>query len=338
MAHETNSLEGKRILFFAPSFFGYELKIKAKMEEMGALVDFFDERSVSSAINRALLKVSPKIFTKKTNDYYNDIFKENKDNNYEYVLVIKCDMISSDILKQMKVVFKEAKFCLYLYDSISNIPDIESKFQYFDRVLSFDRSDSMGNEKIIFRPLFYLDEFRKEINSESLTCEDIDLSFLGTIHSDRYAILKKIERVCKEYNLIFFTFKYLQSRFIYYVYKTIKKEFRDTKISDFSFEKMETGDISNIVSRSKVILDIEHPKQTGLTMRTIEMIGMQKKLITTNKDIINYDFYYPHNILVISRENPELPYEFFNSSYRALDKNVYEKYNIENWIRDILDI
>lgn len=336
MGDEIISIRGKRILFLAPAFFGYELKIKSKMEDMGAIVDFYDVRSVTSAKERALLKISPNVFVNKTNKYYDRILKNNNDKNYDYIFIVKCDMITSNILERMKATFKDAKFCLYLWDSVNNIPGIETKFKCFDRILSFDRSDSKNYEKIVFRPLFYLDEYRKKGIADDSVVKEIDLSFLGTIHSDRYAIIKKINKICRENNINFFTFQYLQSKFIYYVYKIMKKEFRDTKISDFSFEKMNAEDISSIVDKSKVILDIEHPKQTGLTMRTIEMIGMKKKIITTNRDIVNYDFYDPQNILVISRDNPEISHSFFNSEYKPLEKDIYDKYYIESWINDIL--
>ncbi len=336
MGAENVSIRGKKILFLAPAFFGYELKIKLKMEDMGAIVDFYDVRSVTSAKDRALLKISPNIFVNKTNKYYDEIIKKNYEKNYDYIFIVKCDMITSKILQRLKGTFKVAKFCLYLWDSVNNIPGIETKFQYFDRVLSFDRSDSEKYSEITFRPLFYLDEYRKNDDAGKSVVNSIDLSFLGTIHSDRYSIIKKIEKVCRENDIVLFTFKYLQSKFIYYLYKITKKEFRSTKLSDFSFEKMNAQDISNIVDKSKVILDIEHPKQTGLTMRTIEMIGMKKKIITTNRDVINYDFYDPQNILIISRDNPEISYNFINSEYRPLENEIYNKYYIENWIYDIL--
>lgn len=332
----TFSIKDKKILFLAPAFFGYELKIKTKMEEMGAIVDFYDERSVANARDRALLKISPYIFLNRTKKYYNDILKNNKDKNYDYIFVINCRMITHDILEDMKAIHQNAKFCLYLWDSVNNISGIESKLRYFDRVLSFDSSDSKGHNNIFFRPLFYLDDYRVEYDSSSSSVFEIDLGFLGTIHSDRFAVLKKIKKVCEDTNLTFFSFQYLQSKFMFYFFKLTKREFKGTKINDFSYEKMNSKDISDIVRKSKVILDIEHPKQTGLTMRTIEMIGMQKKIITTNKDIVNYDFYDSQNILVISRDNPEFPHEFFDSEYKLLDKNIYDKYNMESWIRDVL--
>ena len=41
------------------------------------------------------------------------------------------------------------------------------------------------------------------------------------------------------------------------------------------------------------VLDIEHPKQVGLTMRTFEVLASGRKLITTNRSIINHEFYDP---------------------------------------------
>lgn len=59
-------LNNKKILFFSPAFFGYENKIKEKMEEMGAKVDLYDERSVSKSYEKAVLKINPNIFIRKT--------------------------------------------------------------------------------------------------------------------------------------------------------------------------------------------------------------------------------------------------------------------------------
>ncbi|KAF0224001.1 MAG: hypothetical protein FD133_852 [Erysipelotrichaceae bacterium] len=336
MVNEKKSINGKKILLLAPSFFGYELKVKSKMEDMGALVDFYDERSVSSAAAKAILKFLPNLFIKRTNKYYDKILNENKGKKYDFIFVIKCEMLTGQILQRMKQDFEDAKFCLYLWDSISNIPGIESKFSYFDTILSFDRNDSNKFKRISFRPLFFLDEFRKDNDTNSLYEHKFDLCFLGTIHSDRYSIIKKLRKICNEHNVRFFTFQYLQSKFVYYVFKILKKEFRETRITDFSFEKMNLEDITNIVNNSKVILDIEHPKQNGLTMRTIEMIGMKKKIMTTNKDIANYDFYDPTNIQIISRENPDFSLDFFEREYQLLDADIYEKYYIENWITEIL--
>ena len=59
---------------------------------------------------------------------------------------------------------------------------------------------------------------------------------------------------------------------------------------------MSQEEIISLISKSKAILDINHPSQVGLTMRTFETLGANKKLITTNENIKIYDFFDKENI------------------------------------------
>lgn len=335
---QNESINGKRILFLAPAFFGYELKIKLKMEEMGAVVDFHDVRSVKKAYEKAILKISPNVFSRKTKAYYMSIIEANKTKNYDFVFVVKCDMISADILTQLRTLYKNAKFCLYLWDSINNIPGVSKKLHLFDRVLSFDRKDTKKYPGIVFRPLFYIDDFKRGEVADPVAEHSYELSFCGTIHSDRYKIIKRIKKLCADKNYRFYTFAFLQSKFIYYFYKLYKPEFWACDINEFSFSKLSSEEISKIADGSLAVLDIQHPKQSGLTMRTIEMIGMNKKLITTNQDIASYDFYNPANVLIISRQSDtiKIPDDFLSTKYIPLELSLYEKYSITNWILEIL--
>lgn len=329
-----NSVSGKKILLLAPAFFGYEMKIKSKLEQMGAYVDLYDERSVTKAINRALLKYVPDIYNSKTKKYYDSIISQNLEKNYHFVFIVKCDMITNEILEKLRNNYNNAVFCLYLWDSIKNIKGVTGKFKYFDRVLSFDRQDANSNPLIKFRPLFYTDDYKKE--ETYLEHYKYDITFCGTIHSDRYKVIKEVIEKCSKLKMKYYMFCYLQSKFVYYIYKLIKKEFRHSNKEFFSFDKKASKEISDIIDNSKIILDIQHPNQTGLTIRTIEMIGMNKKLITTNAEIKHYDFYHPNNILVIDRNNIRIPIEFLEAKYEKLDVDIYRKYSIEAWINDIL--
>lgn len=326
------SLKQKKILFFCPAFFGYEKKMRDAMVELGAEVDFFDERSVDKSYEKALLKVSPSIFARKTEKYYFDILSEVKGRDYDYVFFVKCDMPTKKVLEVYKKVFTKAKFCLYMYDSISNIPGVEKKFSFFDRITTFDRQDSI-NKGLGFRPLFYCKEYQRENEN---TNYEYDLCFIGTIHSDRYKILSEIERQAEEQGLKMYFYPFLQSKFIYYFYKLFKKEYRTTSISDFRFDKISSREIADIVAKSRLVVDIQHPKQTGLTMRTIEMIGMNKKIMTTNTDIVNYDFYNDNNIQVIERNKVIVNKDKLQNDYCALDSKVYDSYSIYSWAIDAL--
>lgn len=328
-------LKGKNILFFAPAFFGYEQKIKQKMEELGANVDFYDERSVTSAFSRALLKITPNLFALQSKRYYQKIFDENQ-KEYDYILFIKGDMVPLKSLIEIRKQYPKAKICLYLYDSIKNVSCVAKKLPYFDIKYSFDRYDCQKYSGLKFRPLFFADEFKNESSQERALIYDI--SFCGTIHSDRYKIIKKVLEICESNHYRFLWFGYLQSKFMYYFYRCYRPEYKDTAITAFKFEKMSSAEIAEIVNSSACILDMQHPGQSGLTMRTIEMIGMQKKIITTNKEIKNYDFYCPENICVIDREKIKIESDFMTSPYKKIDEELYEKYSLGNWVMEILEV
>lgn len=335
MMEETkfDGLTGKRILFFSPAFFGYEDKIKKKMLELGTKVDSFDERSVVRASGRALLKLNRDIFNQRTENYYAKILSIVKKKNYDYVLFVKCDMPTERILKIYRKCFKKAKFCLHMWDSIKNIPGIEKKFKYFDFISSFDRMDCKECPELHFRPLYFGDEYRREENATEEY--DYDLCFIGTIHSDRWKILKQIKKQSEMKEIRIFYYPYLQSKFVYYFYRLIKPEFWGTSIDEFRFEKLSSELVSDKVAKSRTVIDIQHPGQTGLTIRTIEMIGMNKRLITTNQDIKNYDFYDQENICIIDRRNPVINMNF-ELDYKPLDKELYYKYSLEAWIYEVL--
>lgn len=329
-------LSDKRVLFIAPAFFGYEQKIVEKMTELGAKVDFFDERSIKSSFAKAILKINPQIFHRRTMVYYNSIIENIVNINYDFVFVIKCEMMPIEIIEKLKVNFTKATFCLYLYDSICNIKGIEKKLYYFDRVLSFDREDTIRNSKLIFKPLFFIDEYMKPFKIQEEY--EYDVSFVGTIHSDRYKVIKRIKDIAAEKHIKYFFYCYLQSKFIYYFYKIYKKEFIGAKIIDFEFNKIQSSRIAEIIDKTRVVLDVQHPKQSGLTMRTIEMIGMHKKLITTNQSIKEYDFYNEANIAVIDRNNVKIPEGFLKKPNLKIEENIYFKYSLQNWLIDVFGL
>ena len=327
--------KNKAVLFFCPCFFNYEQIIKNELIKLGVNVDFFDERSVKSSFHRALLKISPYIFKNRTERYYNYIFNIVKDKKYDYVLFIDCEMPTDSILRQYREHFETAKFCLYLWDSINNLHDIERKFQYFDYISSFDKNDCEKNNKLKFRPLFYSDEYsdkNKFINRLN------DVCFIGTIHSDRYRILSLISKQIENLGLKGYFYCFLQSKFIYYFYKLYKKEFWNTKADDFNYSSLPSKDIARIIGQSDVVIDINHPNQNGLTMRSIEALGMRKKLITTNSDIVNYDFYNENNIYIIDRDNPVIKPDFFKTEYIPIPDEIYKRYSLNQWIFDVLGI
>lgn len=332
---EARILQGKKILFLAPAFFNYEKVIRDKMIEMGATTYLYDERSVKSAFLRALNKIVPHWFDFHSYNYFHKIFIKHQNEDFDYVVIIKSDMVPQKTLIEAKSYFKRARLILYLYDSIKEVPGIEEKFSFYDRILSFDREDTLKKSNLIFRPLFFSDDY---VSKNEKVEFEYDVSFIGTIHADRFKILKGLMKETELKGLKAYWFFYLQANFMFYWYWLTKREFKLNDRRYFTTERKTGKEIASIVEQTKVIIDIEAPSQKGLTMRTIEMFGLKKKLITTNKDIVNYDIYNPNNICVINRDDPRIPDGFAGLPYMELPTDIYYKYHISTWIKDVLGL
>lgn len=327
-------ISGKRILFFGLETMGYEKKILAKMRELGAEVDYHSERPVSGQFGKAIVKMAPSMLDKKTEAYYHGIFEQHKNTKYDIVFIMKCDTPTKRVLKELRRYFPDAELRLHMWDSLVNIPNIIEKLELFDRITSFDKKDCEKHPEFGFRPLFYIDSFAEKSREPIV----YDVSFCGTIHSDRYTVLENIRHQCEEHGMKFYGYYYMQSKLAYYYLKLRDKRFRNVPMNALKFQTIGSEEVNRIFSASKAIVDIQHPSQSGLTMRTIETLGAKKKLITTNPDIKNYDLYNENNVCLIDRENPVVSEVFLRTEYKEVDERVYKYYSLERWVLDVLQM
>lgn len=85
-----------------------------------------------------------------------------------------------------------------------------------------------------------------------------------------------------------------------------------------------------------VLLDITQEGQSALTMRVMESIYLSKKLITSNRHILSYDFYDPDNIFILPEHGvpaPEDIQHFLHVPFRPYPDAVLEHYSFEHWLR-----
>lgn len=329
------NLKGKSILFISPSFFGYERAIKNRLQDLGAKVDYYDERPANSFWSKAFIRINRNILSYVINRYYSVINYLTKDCFYDYIFVINIEAMPYSFLQYQKIRNPNVKFILYMWDSVSNKKNTVGYLPFFDIVFSFDKSDCDQFRNIKFRPLFFLNEYT-EISNYNLF--EYDISFIGTAHSDRYLLIMNIQEQIISKGLKAYWYLYLQSKKLFFWNKICNLAYRKAKLSDFSYVSLSKEYILDIIKKSKAILDIQHPKQVGLTMRSIEMLGAKRKLITTNLAIKNYDFYSPNNILIVDRNNPVILKDFLLSDYTPIEKDIYNKYSLDGWLEDIFTI
>lgn len=328
-----NFFNGKKILFIAPAFFGYEREIKKRLEELGAHVDYHDDRPSTSAWSKFAIRVMPRTQQQAIHRYFSVLLDSNH-GNYDFVFIIKMECMPADILQALREKNAKAKFIYYSYDSVKNNGNFRQSVGQFDSAFTFDDQDAQTIPGIRLRPLFFLNEYRDLPRTEI----GYNVTFIGTAHSDRYALVKKISAALPPNGKPNFFFLFIPSIVIYRLKKLFVPAFFKSKISEFSFAPMNKAQVMAAIAKSNVILDFQHPNQIGLTMRTIEMVGARKKLITTNQNVRKYDFYRPENIAVIDREMPQIDPAFLTTPYVDLPAALYDKYSIDGWLRDVFSV
>ena len=316
-----------RVLLIAPRFYDYDKQIKEEIEKQGNDVDLYCEYKEKYFIFTRFIPKSWKV--KRNLAIQKKILKQTENTKYDIVLIIVGRFICEEFIKELKQQQTKACFVLYLWDNVDRCESFVYINKYFNKIYSFDRNDC-STKNFAFLPLFYTNDFnfRPEI--------DKTISVYGAFfaHSDRISIVQKVaEQIQNGY-----FFFYFASKIQLLKYKFLTKKTDSTyqiHVKNFSMSKKEN--ILNM-QRAKCVLDIQHPTQNGLTIRTIEAIGCQNKLITTNTDIVNYDFYNKNNIIVIDRKNPIIPREFIDSDYVPLSQDIYEKYSIKSFVRNLLSL
>lgn len=327
----------KNILFIAPTFFGYYKEIINNLEKEGNSVDYICDIPNSSNIYKAISRLKRNWTKSIVRNYFNKKIEpliNSKKYDYIFVIVGMTFSFFPEMIEEMRQKQSEAKFILYQWDGEDNIKFILESHKYFDKIYTFDRQDAIKNEKYNFLPLFYISEYEK-IGKTKLDEFEYDFSYIGTAHPKKIKDITEMSNKLKEIYQKQYIYNYMPSKLKYYYHKLTSKEYRGIKTTDLQFKKMSFSKTIEIFKKSKCILDAHQKGQNGLTIRTIECLGAKRKLITTNKDIVNYDFYCPENIYVY---DGKFNYNsiFFKTDYKDINSNIYEKYSLNNWLNIIL--
>jgi hypothetical protein len=313
-------------------FFGYEMRIVEHLRERGAHAEYLNERPGASSLAKMVVRSRSRFLRVYARKYYARALGRLKGATFDDILLISPEACQPETIRQFRQHFPGVRLILYMWDSFTNkgITDPRTFIGLFDRALTFDDSDAAAYS-IGFRPLFFCS--KRECASQAAKYA---FSFAGTIHSDRYRVLKRLGRTADTLGMSYFIFPFLPSRMIYWFYLVTKREFRGTRPGDFRFVPMPYSEIQETFASSIAIVDVQHPGQRGLTMRTMEALGSGKKLITTNKHIATYPFFSPDRVLVIDRKAPILTPDFLRAPTGSLDERMLASYSLESWVNAIL--
>ena len=338
MSDSSKPLDGKRIMLIALP--GYPKGIIKQMQELGAEVDYIGDKPNDGFICKTLGRLQVGFYQKVIDNYYYKKIEEFKDRHYDYILVIRGEYTTAGALTRLRKVFPTAKLILYMWDGLhkQNTKNIEQRWKFYDKVYTFDRIDyEMNKVQLNFLPLYYYEEYLPKDSKDPNAAEfKYDVSFIGTGHADRVKIVKEVMQQCKTAGKKTFDYIFIPHPIVFWLNKIKNRGFKGVSIHDIKFEMMSFEKLYSTYADSRCVVDVENPGRHGLTMRSIEIIGLKRKFITTNQDIVNYDFYNPNNILVIDRNHPVVDMKFFDKPYEMLPSEIYEKYSLKHWILEVL--
>lgn len=321
-----NYFEGKTILLAMPNHFGLPQRFKENLEHLGFKVFLLQSTTTSIPLKDKIIHGYKKIFL---NDRTHKPTIKNRISarahlqqieaipTVDYALFIRPDLFDIEVVKRAKRI--AGKVVAYQWDGLRRYPLAQQYISLFDDFYVFDKTDLSISSQLKHTTNFYFDD----ISSEAPIIPN-SVFFVGTYMKDRVFLLNKIVEKIEENNLI---------SNIYLISKQRKELHHNFKIrsKSFSFKesilKMQTAEY---------LIDLHNPIHNGLSFRTFESIGYQKKLITNNILVKEYDFYNPKNIYVIEGDSFEGFETFVKTPYEPIEATIREKYSFSGWISDKL--
>jgi len=321
-------------LLIAPHFFGYAIAMREELERRGRNVMVFADRPSETTFMKALVRVSRTLAAHPIRRHTAAVIEKIRPHaaHVRDVIVIKGEAVPQSAIRALRRLLPNARFVIYLWDSFKNLPpETRHKLPLFDRCCSFDPEDCATDERLIYRPNFYLNDYCAAAAVE----RDIDLIFVGSIHTDRFRVISEVAAAMPA-GTTFHRFMYHPSRTILRARRVLEPMFWGTPESAFAFTPLPSREVAALVRRSKAVLDVERRVQSGFTMRTIESLGARRKLVTTNAKVAEADFYDPANICIIDRDAPKIPPDFFEAPFVPPSDEIMHRYSIAGWMDDIL--
>ena len=324
--------EQKHVLLVSPLTFSYHITIAETLSAMGYKVTWWNDRVTEATWYKLLLRFFPKTIALLSEYHFKKIIKTLDSKAISHVLIIKGEGLSAKTVSRIREAYQLASMGLYLWDGAENLKTVHSKLSYFDSIATFDPHDALSFGWT-YRPLFW----RKVSRSIEKYTPNYDWCFIGTVHSDRHKIIHRLrQQHSKQFKS--YVFAYFQSPLVLFMRKLIDFTLWFSPKGTISTNPMPAIEVAKIVAQSYAVLDIEHPKQRGFTMRTIETLMAEKKLITTNKHIFDSNLFHPSRVLIIDRQNPIIASEFFNESFVKIPEQLKNYYSCENWVSELLQL
>lgn len=214
---------------------------------------------------------------------------------------------------------KDVRLILYLLNPAFFSEDYKKLSTRWE-IWTFMKEDAIKNG-FKYGATFYNPQLAQNcFDKDSQTATDCDLLFVGT-DKGRKNFLLNLKSQLEKYKIVC-NFK-------------IVDNFRSLFSRKYSRE-ISYKYLCRLNKRTSAILDVVQEGQTGLTLRIMEGLLFDKKIVTTNAAIrMDKDFKDNPNIYVITKDNIKELYTFFKKPMVEYPNNLKAKYSFTNWLKRI---
>lgn len=265
-----------KIAIIGPSFFGYLERLAVTLCFSGATAEFLDERPSNRVLAKLALRLAPRRIARLACRRHHVALTERiLTTGITHVLLVSPEIFPRDLVERLRAA--GLTVCRYAWDSVSNRTHATALDDGLDRVASFDPDDcrARGYTHI---PLYSPAAPAAMPDSQA---REIAFLYCGTLHSNRPARLARLGSVCRRNGWPFARMLFYHSRLLWllrYASHPVRWPFvARLATTPFPYETLYEE-----VRNARVVIDIHHPAQTGLTMRTYEALALGAVVLTTN--------------------------------------------------------
>lgn len=322
-----------KICLISFDFWHYDEHIVNKLKEKGVEayhinIGAFTHKNFGARVKNAMSKVfiGKNLKHEKRQEFIIDSLKEI--GKQDQILVINPEGIEEHV---HKVIRKYAdRNIAYLYDSMSRNP-AQHILHFFDTVFSFDDEDvkEYGFKKITNY------NYLKYCPSEEQN-PHLDLFYITSYDTQRLQKLNILINQIDDLNINFKTIVAGKKSWKNKIAQIVDS--KNINIIKFRTKNIPQQSLPKIYKNTKVILDLQRDNQMGLSFRIFEAMALEKKFITDNRTIKNYDFYNPENILILNDDFSNIEKSFFETDYQKLPDEIYYKYTLDNWVNTVFNL
>lgn len=285
---------------------------------------------ITNTFSKIFLKKNPKHI--KRQDYIIETLE--RLGKQDQILVINPELIDKDYHQKIKKF--TFKYNCYLYDSVARCNVLHLIDHLFDEIFSFDKKDIAQYNFQPTQNYNYIENYNfkpKKIKQEIIYIASVDERMDKMFEIAKYLYKEKIK-----FRFVIVGKKASFYRFKQNLFKIIKPKHPITYSQIyFSRKRIKQKLMLQWYAESNILLDLVRKNQTGVSFRIFEAMALDKKIISSNTSIKDYDFYNNDNYFIINNNFNEIK-KFISLPYKKLDTTIYDKYTIENWVKNVFNL